>query len=238
MSKFLEMMGNLSEEQTARLGKHSTRLNTAGTHVVTIKNAYETTGEYPRLVLEFATADGLSINWSGFLIGTDYNTKEKVQDLKVFGYFMNIHKAAFGADFKISQLGKGISEGTTTNAAKVTTPTTVYNQLIGKKVGIATYTEITAKDKKNKADPEVFRNQAIDIKHVFNDKLLEVSELAAGITEGTIAAGVDANMKATFKIGSGFKDHKFVKQELIVAQGGTAVAKTDTPVSTEIDPFN
>ena len=237
----INQIAELSEESVNKLGKSSTRLQEAGVHQLKIKEAYETEGDYPQLVMTFVSSTGLELNYRGFLQSKDYNTQEVGDNMKVLGYFFNIHKAIFGKDFDMKNLGKGISAGTVTNKAGKTSNTTVYGQLIGKIIGQGTYSEITAGDKANKKDVQHYVNQVVDEKAIFTKDLVSIQEQEAGETEGKAHILVTEALKTTFKIGSGFKDHKICKQVLKEKQsGGTIQVVEDAPVEdvdNEEDPF-
>lgn len=237
----INQIAGLSEENVNKLGKSSTRLQEAGVHQLKIKEAYETEGAYPQLVLTFVSNTGLELNYRGFLQSTDYNTKEVGDNMKVLGYFFNIHKAIFGKDFDKKDLGKNVSAGTTTNKKGVTSNTTIYGQLIGKIIGQGTYSEITAGDKANKKDVQHYVNQVIDEKAIFTKDFVSMTELAAGVTEGKAYEAIADTLKTTFKIGSGFKDHKICKQVLKEKEsGGKVQVVEDAPVEdvdSEENPF-
>lgn len=237
----IDQINSLSEESINKLGKSSTRVQTAGVHKLTIKDIYETEGDYPQLVISFVDPAGLEVNYRGFLKSTDYNTKEVGDNMKVLGYFYNLHKAVFGKDFDKKNFAKGVTTGTFTSKAGKTTPTTIYGQLIGKTVGQGTYSEITAGDKQNKKDVQGYVNQVIDEKAIFTENFVSMSELEQGLTEGEAYKAIDETLKKTFKIGSGFKDHKICKQMLKEKESGGKVQMLSSApveeVDTDEDPF-
>ena len=64
MSIILNVMNNMSDEDKARLGRSGTKINTDGSHLVTITEAYEIDNQ--RFCLTVEDAEGKTANWTGF----------------------------------------------------------------------------------------------------------------------------------------------------------------------------
>jgi len=239
MSVLLQSIEELGTEEQSKLGKSSTRLQTAGVHKVAIKDIYTIEeGNFHRLEIFYATEEGLEVKATLGLKGMDWTTNQELPTNKnTQGYILNIFKVVFGDKLKKDAKGSYLLSdlaGTTSGVVKYSTGevnVTRYENLIGKALAIGTYTEIssegTTKEEKKKGKV-TYRNQAVSIKDIFTENFLTINEVLEGKTEGVAYLTAVERLKTTFKPGSGFKDNKAVKMALKAAE---AEAKGSTPAN-------
>jgi len=257
MSIIKNIMNSMSEVDKAKLGKSGTRINTDGSHLLTITEAYEIAsegGKYPRFVLKAEDSEGKSIDWTGFLkqtVGKDDKGAVKAgeysvdgvktyldtegaeyDNIRVIGQINNLWKVC-GLD--AAQFGAGVVAGTVTFPDKGTQSCENWTALIGKKfTGVSSFL-ISLDQAKTKA----YRNQDLNMDTLFTATGLSLAEVEAGKTEGTALASAVTAAKAAAKIKHSDKMNKLCIQELKLVQGAGTVPTTESaPANTPAaNPF-
>ena len=199
LSNFLTAaVSQLNEEQLNKLGKQTgTRINKPGSHLVTIKEAYQHSYEgTPNFNLVFVDAIGktaeahltLSVALGNRKPGK-YNVngvptevsdpKTMIDNEKALGQLIELwelcglDKATFGA---------GAVEETVIAFGEETT-VLMFKPLVGKQLTIVTSSEVSVNKKAKGSDRKTYTNQKVSMSNLFNKDELSLFELSQGITE-------------------------------------------------------
>ena len=191
-------MGNMNNEEKAKLGKTGSKISSDGSHKVVITGCYQ--GEYdgkPNIAITF-NEDGRDCDWTGYLtatVGKDNDGKVKAgmysvngvqtqlnnegdvyDNLKTVGHIKNLCEIC---GTTLEAVGASVTEGMVKSFGKdIQAP--IYNGLIGKSLTIVTSYQISAdKDPKKPA----WRNQVVSMENLFDINGLSKLELANGKTE-------------------------------------------------------
>lgn len=197
MSTLLEMYQNLSTEEQEKLGKASSRIKTAGCHLVEIVEAAEIDGN--RIKVEFKTAAGETADWTGWLTTKDADGNEipNTRTLNQLTYICN----AVGLKLQ-NVLGQTKEVTMTFKKGKVTA--LVFTALSKKKLYITTTTVIEGDDK----DPKkVYVKQEVNPFKFFDVKKRNALEIASKAPEGLTMESTDEEAKATIEISYKFQDN-------------------------------
>lgn len=252
MSIILNTLGNMSEEDKAKLGRIGTKINTDGAHLVTIVEAYEIDNQ--RFYLKVEDAEGKTADWTGFFkqkVGKDEKGLVKAgeysvngiktyldtegaeyDNLRVFGQIKNLWKIVGNDEAKF---GAGIEAGTVTFAKAGVKAIENWKGLVGKKLTIITSYLITLDEDGKRA----WRNQAINMDALFTAEGLSQAEKDAGKTEPVaINAAINA-AKANASIEYKNRNNKICIQELNLIKNAGKVPTVETPQTAELeeDPF-
>ena len=251
MSIILNVMNNMSDEDKAKLGRTGTKINTDGSHLVTITEAYEIDNQ--RFCLTVEDAEGKTANWTGFFkqkVGKDdkgvvkageysvngvktYLDTEGAEydNLRTIGVIKNLWKIVGNDEAKF---GEGIVPGTVTFSQAGTKQVENWNGLIGKQLTIVTSFLITL-DKDGK---RAWRNQEINVNTLFTASGLSQAELDAGKTEPVAINAAIEQAKASPEIEYKNRNNKICMQELALVKGaGKAPVAEAASTSPEVDPF-
>ena len=259
MSFINRTMANMSDTEKNKLGTVGTKINTDGSHLVTIVSAYE--GAYegkPNFNVTFEDVNGKQVEWTAYLtkeVGKDdkgvvkageysvngvktqlNNEGDTYDNLKALGEVTNLWKSA---GLEADNFGAGTAQGVVKAFGKDITAE-IWHGLIGKQVTIVTSFEISLdKDKKR-----VWKNQKVSGSNFYNAAGLSPMEVQAGKTEPAAineAIKVAKAPKAQFAdIGYGIKfaDQKnaLCIQELkLLGSAGQVPATESAPAGTAAD---
>lgn len=252
MSIILSTIGNMSEADKARLGRTGTKINTDGSHLVTIVDAYEIDSQ--RFYLKVEDAEGKTADWTGFFkqkVGKDDKGVVKAgeysvngvkvfldtegaeyDNLRVFGQIKNLWKIVGNDEAKF---GEGIVPGTVTFSKAGTKAIEKWTGLIGKKLTIVTSYLVTLDADGKRA----WRNQDINMDALFTAEGLSQAEKDAGKTEPVAIDAAVTAAKANANIEYKNRNNKICIQELNLIKGAGKAPSVDTSaaISPEIDPF-
>lgn len=205
-----ELYNEMSEEQKAGLGKSSSKINTAGTHLVTIESMKVIDDK--RVRVDFKSESGQTIDYTGFLTASDPSKVEATVN-RVMSQLAAMCTAA-GTNIK-SVLAKSVAGSETYSTGTVTTEE--YPAIKGKKLYITTTTQIEADDKDaNKC----WVKQEIDVFKFFDTKKRNGLEISSDAEVGTTMESADAEAKKTFKIHYKHTANKACQAKLAELQGG------------------
>jgi len=252
MSIILNTLGNMSEEDKAKLGRTGTKINTDGSHLVTIVEAYEIDNQ--RFYLKVEDAEGKTADWTGFFkqqVGKDEKGVVKAgeysvngvktyldtegaeyDNLRVFGQIKNLWKIVGNDEAKF---GAGIEAGTVTFAKAGVKAVENWKGLVGKKLTIVTSYLVTLDADGKRA----WRNQAINMDALFTPEGLSQAEKDAGKTEPVAIEAAITAAKANASIEYKNRNNKICIQELNLIKGAGKAPTVETPQATspEVDPF-
>ena len=250
MSIILNVMNNMSDEDKARLGRSGTKINTDGSHLVTITEAYEIDNQ--RFCLTVEDAEGKTANWTGFFkqkVGKDdkgvvksgeYSVNgvktfldtegAEYDNLRTIGNIKNLWKIAGNDEAKF---GEGIAAGTVTFAKAGTKAVENWNGLVGKQFTAVTSFLITLDQDGKRA----WRNQDLNMDAMFNKEGLSQAEADAGKTEPVAINAAVTQAKANPTIEYKNRNNKICIQELNLVKGAGKAPKAEGPVETAEDPF-
>jgi len=232
MSIIMNAIGNMSEEDRAKIGRVGTKINTDGDHLLTIVEAYEIDNQ--RFYLKCEDSEGKTVDWTGFLkqkVGKDANGVVKAgeysvngiktyldqesaeyDNLRVIGQINNLWKIC-GLDAK--QFGAGIKPGTVTFAKAGTKAVENWTALIGKKfTGVTSYLVTLDADGK-----KAWRNQELNMAALFTAARLSQAEVDAGKTEPVAIEAAITAAKSSPEIEFKNKNNKICIQELQLIKG-------------------
>lgn len=261
MSIVANIIGNMSEDEKAKLGRSGVKVNTDGDHKLTIKEAYEIASEggaHPRFVLKLEDQEGKTVDWTGFLkqkVGKDdkgvvkageysvngvktYLDTEGAEydNIRVIGQLNNLWKVV-GLD--PTQFGAGIQADSVTFPNKGTVAVESWTALLGKQfTGVTSFLlSADAKDA-NKC----WRNQAINMDALFTAEGLSLAEKEAGKTESLALAEAVKKAKANASIKYNDRNNRACIQELKIVQSAGSVPVTESvdagsPASAPVKPF-
>ena len=251
MSIILNTLGNMSEQDKAKLGRTGTKINTDGSHLVTIVEAYEIDNQ--RFYLKVEDAEGKTADWTGFFkqkVGKDKdqvvkageysvngvkvyldNENAEYDNLRVIGQINNLWKIC-GLDPK--QFGAGIVPGTITFAKAGTKQIERWQTLIGKQfTGITSFLVTLDEDGK-----KAWRNQDLNMDALFTKARLSQAEVDSGKTEPVAIEAAIAAAKANPSIEFKNKNNKICMQELQLIRGaGKAPVAEDVTKTVDADIF-
>ena len=190
MASLLAQYNDLSKEEKNSLGQVSSRIRTAGCHLVEIVNMHEIDGN--RVKVDFKDATGATIDYTGFLEtkGKDGNITPNAHTMNQLTFICN----AIGLDLG-SVLGRG--KATTLTFKKGEKDATVFPTVKGKKLYITTTTEVEADQKK---PDKVYVKQVLNAFKFFDTKKRNALEISAKVDEGTTMEAADEEAKATFAV--------------------------------------
>ena len=163
MSIFLSKAAELSGEEAKNLGNQSAAIKEAGCHDLVIKKMYVTEGgTWESITVDFATAQGETISYSGF-VGVAKDTsaeaieKAEAQTKRTMADISRIIKAAGIPDIKIA------TAKTATEVDEKGRTITVLTEPANKKLVGTTYTTIDGQKKDGQVLPDkVFVKQELD----------------------------------------------------------------------------
>lgn len=163
MSIFLSKVAELSGEEAKNLGNQSAAIKDAGCHDLVIKKMFVTEGPtWESITVDFATASGETISYSGF-VGVAKDTspeaveKAEAQTKRTMGDISRIIKAAGIPDIKTA------TAKTATEVDERGRAITVFTEPANKKLVGTTYTLIDGQKKDNQILPDkVFVKQELD----------------------------------------------------------------------------
>jgi hypothetical protein len=250
MSIILNTINNMSDEDKARLGRSGTKINTDGSHLVTITEAYEIDNQ--RFCLTVEDAEGKTANWTGFFkqkVGKDENGVVKSGEYSVNGVkaFLDTEGAEYDNLRTIGQIknlwkiigndeakfGAGITAGTVTFAKAGTKAVENWNGLIGKKFTAITSFLITLDNEGKRA----WRNQDINMDAMFTAAGLSQAEADAGKTEPSAINAAVEQAKANPTIEYKNRNNKICMQELALVKGAGKAPVAEKATAPEVDPF-
>ena len=226
MSSLLNMYQDLSTEDKDKLGKQSSKIRTAGCHLVEIVEAVEIDGS--RIRVDFKTASGETADWTGWLTtkDSDGNVIPKTSTLSQLTYICN------AVGLKISDV-----LGRTKDVAKPSKKNPdarglEFTSLAKKKLYITTTTVIEG----DKDKPEtVYVKQEVNPFKFFDSKKRNALEIAAKAAEGVTMDSADEEAKADLKIAFKFTDNVACERkykELSEKMFATGPASTTGVIST------
>jgi len=235
MSSLLSMYQELSTEDKEKLGKQSSKIKTAGCHLVEITEAAEIDGN--RIRVDFKTASGETADWTGWLTtkDSDGNTIPKTSTLSQLTFICN------AVGLKIADV-----LGRTKDVAKPSKKNPdarglEFTALAKKKLYITTTTVIEGDDKK----PEtVYVKQEVNPFKFFDIKKRNALEIASKAAEGVTMESADAEAKTEIKIGYKFTDNaacerkfKELTEKMHAANPSatTGVIKTNTAATAPVE---
>lgn len=250
MSIITQIMGNMSDEDKARLGRTGTKINTDGAHLVTITEAYEIDNQ--RFCLTVEDAEGKTANWTGFFkqkVGKDKDGAVKAgeysvngvktyldtegaeyDNLRTIGSIKNLWKIVGNDE---AQFGAGIQAGTVTFSQAGTKAVENWTALVGKQFTVITSFLITL-DKDGKRS---WRNQSMNMDALFNAAGLSQAEVDAGKTEPVAINAVVEQAKANPAIEYKNRNNKVCIQELNLVKGAGKAPVVETATESAEDPF-
>lgn len=251
MSIITQIMGNMSEQDKAKLGKTGTKINTDGAHLVTITEAYEIDNQ--RFCLTVEDAEGKTANWTGFFkqkVGKDKDSGKvkageysvngvktyldtegaEYDNLRTIGVIKNLWKIVGNDEAKF---GEGIQSGSITFSQAGTKQVENWTALIGKQFTIVTSFLITL-DKEGK---RAWRNQAMNMDQLFNKDSLSQAELDNGKTEPVAINASVEQAKANPSIEYKNRNNKICIQELNLVKGAGKAPVVETVTESAEDPF-
>jgi hypothetical protein len=250
MSIILNVVNNMSDEDKARLGRSGTKINTDGSHLVTITEAYEIDSQ--RFCLTVEDAEGKTANWTGFFkqkVGKDdkgvvksgeYSVNgvktfldtegAEYDNLRTLGQIKNLWKIVGNDEAKF---GDGIKAGTVTFAKAGTKAVENWGGLIGKQFTAVTSFLITLDADGKRA----WRNQDINMDSLFTAACLSQAEVDAGKTEPVAINAAVAQAKANPTIEYKNRNNKICIQELALVKGAGKAPVAEPATALEEDPF-
>jgi hypothetical protein len=250
LSIILNMMNNMSDEDKARLGRSGTKINTDGSHLVTITEAYEIDNQ--RFCLTVEDGEGKTANWTGFFkqkVGKDDKGVVKSGEYSVNGIktFLDTEGAEYDNLRTIGQIknlwkitgndeatfGAGIKPGTVTFAKAGTKAVENWSGLVGKQFTAITSFLITLDQEGKRA----WRNQDINMDAMFTTTGLSQAEADAGKTEPVAINTAIEQAKANPSIEYKNRNNKICMQELALVKGAGKAPAVEAPISPEVDPF-
>ena len=212
MSSLLNKYNEMSTEQQASLGKGGSKINTAGSHLVTIDSF--TVIDESRVKVEFKNASGQTTEYVGFLTNKDPSKVEATVN-RVMGILARLCTAA-GTELK-KVLSKSVAG--TLEFKSGTVPTEQYPSIKGKKLYIITSTIVEGDDKDaNKA----WVKQELDTRHFFDVKERSGLEISSDVDEGTTMQAIADDAKTQFEIHYKWTASKVCQTKLAQLQGATA----------------
>ena len=250
MSIILNMMNNMSDEDKAKLGRVGTKINTDGSHLVTITEAYEIDNQ--RFCLTVEDAEGKTANWTGFFkqkVGKDdkgvvksgeYSVNgvktfldtegAEYDNLRTLGNIKNLWKIVGNSEDKF---GAGIEAGSVTFAKAGTKAVENWKGLIGKQFTCVTSYVVTLDADGKRA----WRNQELNMDALFNKLGLSQVEADTGKTEPVAINAAIAQAKANPSIEFKNRNNKVCMQELALIKGAGKAPVAEAATSPEVDPF-
>lgn len=198
MSSLLEMYQDMSVEDKEKLGKVSSKIKTAGCHLVEIVEATEIDGS--RIRVDFKTAAGETADWTGWLTSKDSDgqTIPNTRTLSQLTYICN------AVGMKISDV-----LGRTKDVAKPSKKNPdarglEFTALAKKKLYITTSTVIEGDDSK---PDTVYVKQEVNPFRFFDVKKRNALEIASKAPEGLTMDAADAEAKEALVIGYKFQEN-------------------------------
>lgn len=190
MASLLDQYNGLSKDEQGALGQVSSRIRTAGCHLVEIVSMYEIDGN--RVKVDFKDASGATIDYTGFL-----ETKDK--DQNVIPNARTLNQLTFICNAIGMELGAVLGRGkeTTLTFKKGDVPATEFPSVKGKSLYVTTTTEVEADQ--NNAD-KVYVKQTLNPYKFFDAKKRNALEIASKADEGVTMEAADAEAKATFDV--------------------------------------
>lgn len=221
----LSMYNEMSAEQQASLGKVSSKVNTAGVHLVSVESMKVIDGS--RVKVEFKTDSGQMIDYTDFLSSKD-PSKAEATVTRVMNRLTHMCNA-IGVPLK-TVLAKSVA-GTETYKTG-TVPTEEYPMVRGKKLYITTTSEIEADDKDAN---KVWVRQIVDTFNFFDVKKRNALEISTNVDEGKTMEAADAKAKTTFVINFKHTANKACQAKLAELAGGQyAPTSSSAPAQTAI----
>ena len=222
------LYNEMSEDSKANLGKGSSKINTAGTHLVTVDSMMVI--DDSRVKVEFKNGAGQTVDLVGFLTSKDPSKQEAVV-ARVMNMLAQMCTAA-GTELK-SVLAKSVNGSVDYKSGTV--PTEEYPTIKGKKLYITTYTEVEADGK----DPKkTWDRQVVDSFKFFDTKKRNGLEISSDADEGTTLEDADAEAKGRVEASWKSQANPAVQARVATLLGGktvnTAAGSTDDIDSEDI----
>ena len=223
----MSLYSEMSEESKNSLGKGSSKINTAGTHQVTIKSMMVI--DDSRVKVEFENGSGQVVDLVGFLTARD-PSKQEATVARVMNMLAQMCTAA-GMELK-SVLAKSTTGSVTYGSGTV--PTEEYPTIKGKKLYITTYTEVEADAKDAK---KTWDRQVVDTFKFFDTKKRNGLEISSEADEGTTMEDADAEAKCRVEAAYKSRSNPAVQARVAVLLGigtNTAAGSMDEISSDDI----
>ena len=230
MASLLDQYNDLSKDQKDSLGQVSSRIRTAGCHLVEIVSMYEIDGN--RVKVDFKDATGATVDYTGFLETNDKdgNKIPNSRTLNQLTFICNAIGMELGA-----VLGRG--KNTTLEFRAGTKDAVEFPSVVGKKMYITTTTEVEV-DQNN--PDKVYVKQALDPYKFFDAKKRNALEIAGKADEGVTLDAVDAEAKATFATAYKSQGNPAAEAKLLeiqekynVENQGSTVGQIGTPATAQ-----
>lgn len=220
MANLLDQYNDLSKDQKDSLGQVSSRIRTAGCHLVDIVSMFEIDGN--RVKVDFKDASGATIDYTGFLETNDKDGN-KIPNSRTLNQLTFICNA-IGMDLG-SVLGKG--KATTLEFKKGTVNANEFPTVKGKKLYVTTSTEVEA-DQNN--PDKVYVKQTLDPYKFFDAKERNALEIASKADEGKTMGFADTEAKAKFEVAYKSKGNPAAEAKLLELQEKANVATGNSTV--------
>ena len=235
MASLLEQYNDLSKDQQSSLGQVSSRIRTAGCHLVEIDSMFEIDGN--RVKIDFKDATGATVDYTGFL-----ETKDK--DGNVIPNSRTLNQLTFICNAIGLDLGSVLARGkaTTLDFKKGTVDATEFPSVKGKKLYVTTTTEVEVD---NQNPDKVYVKQALDPYKFFDSKKRNALEIASKADEGVTMEAADLEAKAKMEVAYKSQGNPAAEAKLLELQeragvnsGASTVGQIQTNAAATAVPQN
>jgi len=219
-----DLYNEMSAEAQSSLGKGSSKISTAGCHLVTVESMMVI--DDSRVKIDFKNAGGQTIDLTAFLTNKDPAKVEATVN-RVMNQLAQVCVAA-GTDLK-KVLAKSVNGSVEYRSGTV--PTVEYPSIKGKKLYITTNTVVEGD---NKDATKTYVKQEIDGFKFFDTLKRNGLEISSDAPEGTTMEAADAEAKKTFSVGYKFQSNPACQAKLAQIQGGSVPASQTAAAQTEV----